>query len=829
MTRSCQTIGWALCAAGCLLALDAARLHAASPSLGNILPRGIQRGAEHEVTFQGARLADAQAIFFYDQGFEVLSLEASANAVKARVKVAPDCRLGEHVAQVRTASGISEYKTFFVGPLPATNEVEPNSDFATPQAVSLNVTVQGIVENEDVDYFVVEAKQGQRISVDVEGMRLATTLFDPYVAILDERRFELDASDDSPLSKQDAQASIVAPEDGRYIIEVRESAYGGSGASHYRLHLGTFPSPTAVYPAGGKRGEPLEVTFIGDPTGKFTRQITLPSEAGPDFAVHADDGGNVTPTGNQFRLFDHGNVLEVEPNDAVQSATPAELPLAMNGIIQAAGDVDCFAFDAKKGEVYEVECFARRIRSPLDAVMNVYYADGRSIAGNDDSRGPDSYLRFTVPEDARYVVRITDHLGRGGDDFVYRVEFGPVAPSLSLSIPRVAQYSQYRQTIYVPRGNRFGALINASRANFGGDLVLDAQAQLPPGVTMVCEPMLANMTQMPVVFEAAADAPLGGALVDFTARHADESTGIRGRFTNRADMIIAAPGQSLYWATDVQRLAIAVVDELPFHLEIQQPNVPLVRDGSMQLKIIARRKEGFTAPINVEFPFRPPGVGAGSSIKIPENQTEAFYPLNANGNAQIGTWNMFVLGSADVGGTAWVASQMARLEIAPQPVTLALERSSCEQGQSGQIYGKLTINTPFEGNAAVKLVGLPPKVEAESLEFNKDAQELIFKFKTDPTSPAGKHKNLFCEVVITQQGEPITLRAGSTELQIDQPLPMAQAQPMPTPMPMPAAQPAAPAQPTAKPLSRLEKLRLAAQQAKEAEAKGEAPAEKPPE
>ena len=33
---------------------------------------------------------------------------------------------------------------------------------------------------------MVEAKQGQRISVEVEGMRLGDTMFDPYVAILGE-------------------------------------------------------------------------------------------------------------------------------------------------------------------------------------------------------------------------------------------------------------------------------------------------------------------------------------------------------------------------------------------------------------------------------------------------------------------------------------------------------------------------------------------------------------------------------------------------------------------------------------------------------------------
>lgn len=797
-----------------VIALATAQVWAASPSLSLILPRGVQRGTEAELVFHGARLDDAAEIFFYSPGFEVLSLEPSATAVKARVRVAADCRLGEHVAQVRTRSGISEFRTFYVGLFATVPEKEPNSDFASPQPIPLNITVEGVADNEDVDYFVVEAKKGQRISADIEAMRLGTTLFDPYVAILDQRRFELVASDDTPLVYQDAAVSVVAPEDGRYVIEVREASYEGNGNCRYRLHVGTFPLPRAVYPPGGKRGEPVEVTFLGDPAGPIRQHIVVPADEGP-IAVHAADASGMASTGNLFRPFDHGNVLEQEPNDAFAQATAAELPLAFNGIIQQEGDADCFVFEAKKGQTWEVECYARRVRSPLDPVMSLYYADGRGIAGNDDSRGPDSYIRFTVPEDGKYIVRVTDHLGRGGPEFIYRIELTPVAPSLSLSIPRVDQYSQYRQTIYVARGNRFGAVINASRVNFGGELQL-APSALPQGVSLVADPMPASVSAMPVVFEAAADAPLGGMLVDLTARCTDPNVPVVGRFTNRADMILGPPGQSLYWTTTVNRLAVAVVEELPFRLEIQQPKAPLVRDGVMQLRVIAHRNEGFTKPIQVELPFRPPGVGAASSIQIPEGQSEALYPLNAAGNAAEGNWGIFVLGSADVNGQAWVSSQLARLTIAPQPVSLQMDRTSCEQGQTAHILGRLTVNTPFEGQATAKLLGLPAKTESPTVEFTKDTKELVFTVSTAPDSPPGQHKNIFAEITILHEGEPIVLRAGGTELQIDRPLPKAQpmAQPAPMPQPMAQAPPAAP--PAEKPLSRLEKLRRAAQERRNA-------------
>ena len=149
--------------------------------------------------------------------------------------------------------------------------------------------------------------------------------------------------------------------------------------------------------------------------------------------------------------------------------------------------------------------------------MVLYNAAGQPITSNDDSRGPDPYFRYTFPADGEYVLSVYDHLQRGGPGFVYRVEFLPVEPKITTGLPQVARYSQLRQQIYVARGNRFGAMVSASRENFGGELLL-APKGMPKGVKIIADPMPANASTMPVVFEAAPDAPLAGSLVDFQAR-----------------------------------------------------------------------------------------------------------------------------------------------------------------------------------------------------------------------------------------------------------------------------------------------------------------------
>ena len=81
-----------------------------------------------------------------------------------------------------------------------------------------------------------------------------------------------------------------------------------------------------------------------------------------------------------------------------------------------------------------IRTVARSImRSPLDAVVRLYQADGRYLTANDDSGGPDSLLEYTVPQDGDYIVDLRDHLERGGPEFVYRLEITRRQPSLDVA------------------------------------------------------------------------------------------------------------------------------------------------------------------------------------------------------------------------------------------------------------------------------------------------------------------------------------------------------------------------------------------------------------
>ena len=120
----------------------------------------------------------------------------------------------------------------------------------------LGTTLQGVIENEDVDYWKFTAKKGDRLSLELEGIRLGTINMDPYVAILDAKKFELATCDDSSLLLQDAYVSVIAPADGVYYAEIRDSSYIGNGNYRYRAHLGSFPRPSTVLSSRRKGWHP---------------------------------------------------------------------------------------------------------------------------------------------------------------------------------------------------------------------------------------------------------------------------------------------------------------------------------------------------------------------------------------------------------------------------------------------------------------------------------------------------------------------------------------------------------------------------------------------
>ncbi len=793
-----------LLAAACLgLVGFTATAVAARPELTDSIPRGMQRGTTQKVVLTGTRLSDGRQLLFDREGISVKSLKPLDNSkVEVELEVPPDAATGLYPLRLVADTGLSNMLMFSVGAMPTIDEVEPNSDFASPQQIENNVTIEGVVAREDEDYFAVNLKQGERLTAELEGVRIkkgrSNPFFDPYLAILNSERFELATSDDAPLLQQDCLCSIEAPEDGTYIVVVRDSSFGGNN-DRYRLHVGSYPRAIAVVPAGGPPGEVVDMTFVSVSGDAWIEKVQLPSEVSDAYPLVVSTEQGVSPSPNYIRIQPMPNVIEQEPNNSYKESTTGPLPAAFCGIIGEPNDNDYFSFEAKKDQTVHIRAYARQVlRSELDSVINVYNDQGGRVGGNDDQGGPDSFLEFKIPSDGKYHVRINDHLNKGGPGFAYRIEVKLAEPQLTLSLPDRRRYEATQ--LNVPQGNRAAVMLNAARARVGGAVDISA-IDLPEGVTITPIQMPANQSTVPLLLTATAEAKLDGRLVNLIGKIADNP--VESRFTQQHQLLIGQ-NNSVVYDYHADRAAVAVIKSVPCTIQIVPPQVPVVRNGSMDL-VVKVDRGGLDADIPIRMLYNPPGIGSSGSINIPKGQDEASIPVTANSSAAIGQWPLIVY--AAVAGNE-IATEPVTLEIADKLFNFSFPKTSSELGGEARVIVDIETTREFEGTCEVELVGLPAGVTCEksTMPVTNETEQIVFAVKISEEARVGQHKTLVARATVTSPSGVIRQTEGTGILQIDKPLPAPVAKPATKkeetkPATAPAAAPK-------KPLSRLEQLRL---------------------
>ena len=196
-----------------------------------------------------------------------------------------------------------------------------------------------------------------------------------------------------------------------------------------------------VTSAGLAEAQGLDVSLVKSdkPAGDRAR---LKLVAAADAAPGEREIRLISPTGvsNPLRVIveQYPLLAEAEPNDAAQQAQSAVLPAVLVGKIGAAGDVDCYRFDARKGQRLVFDLSAARTGSPLDATVALYDAGRKEIAANNDAHGADPFLAVDVPADGAYTLEVRDLQYRGGGDYAYRVQAGAI-PFVEALVPMTSQ------------------------------------------------------------------------------------------------------------------------------------------------------------------------------------------------------------------------------------------------------------------------------------------------------------------------------------------------------------------------------------------------------
>ncbi|MCA9221426.1 MAG: PPC domain-containing protein, partial [Planctomycetales bacterium] len=362
-----------------------------------IYPAGGQRGTSVQVqlTARNGGLKGADSIIIDGApGISVSDLKVSDKVVvEATFTIAADAEPGRRMVRVKGgATGLTGFRWFFVGPLPEHVEGQDNNTLANAESVTLPLVVNGRIDRVlDQDCFRFPAKAGQKPVVavmshwlDAMGYDLTNMGFaDLSLEVLDaEGRVLAQATD---TLGYDPLIHFEVPADGEYIARVSGMGFKGFPQAVYRLTIGEVPYPVAVFPAGGQRGETVDVQFFGPNVPPDTRHAITVSD--DPFAVQC-----VSLPGDASGIhelpFIRDDLPQQTANLDATSRERAELvsfPATIDGRFDKPGaDFWCRVQLAKDEKVTLAIMAQRHLRAAVDTAIEVLDAAGARVAFNDD-------------------------------------------------------------------------------------------------------------------------------------------------------------------------------------------------------------------------------------------------------------------------------------------------------------------------------------------------------------------------------------------------------------------------------------------------------------
>ncbi len=643
-----------------------------------MFPCGGKQGSSVECAINGNDLAGATGLYFSHAGITAESIDGK----KFKVSVAADVPVGRYDVRAVCPGGVSSPRSFVVGDRTEFIEKEPNNEPAKAERVSLPTVVNGQISGAvDVDCFVFSLKKGERVFIDCWAWRIDSKL-DATLMLYDAQGKEVAYNGD--YYGKDPFIDFTAEADGDYTVKIWDFIYSSGQDLVYRLEIGTLPHLDAIVPAVVTPGKPTSVTIYGrnlpggqpapaemqvqgKPLEMLTQEITL--NADPD-GIHA--GEAIRPPqalleGREFRLTTAGGasnplfisystepvVLEKEPNNSLETAQQLSVPCEVAGTFSPIGDLDYYSFNAKKNDKLVVEVFGERQSGLADPSLTGFDSKGKRIFNSDDLGKNIGQLRFTTttrdarwdftaPGDGQYSVQVRDlyHQQRGDPRFTYRLSIHAPQPDFRLAAAPTAEI-QPDSTVVRQGGNYWMDILAERKDGFDDPITVTAE-DLPAGVT--CEPVVIarGKTSAPLVFHAAADAPIGHAAIRVIGK---------AKIGER-DVTHAARGGGLTWATvntpGIARMfdtiMLSVRNPAPFVVTATPAAKEVAVGGTLSIKVHVDRATDWNDDVQLAG-FDLPQNATVQLVTIKKGETEGSVELKLPNNAKPGPLTFTINGS----------------------------------------------------------------------------------------------------------------------------------------------------------------------------------------
>jgi len=763
-----RRIRLAVCLGSLIACANGARSMAAPPEIKGVQPFGVQKGAETEVTFNGAHLSGrARLVAPFDVNqVPVVDPNTDNGVWKVKLNVPASTPLGTYPIRVQTEDGLSNPFLLTVGQFPQVGEIEVNNAPENAQVVNIPIVIEGQAAGNDVDFFRFTGKKGQRITIDAQCSRIGSGV-DPTIRLTTAAGKYIASADDSPGLLTDAQLLAELPEDTDYVVELSDSRYQGGKRPTYRLTIGEVPFATEVFPIGARRGEPSGFELRG---GSLAQPLITGARADDEsgfnlYRLLAHAAGSPSLEVESIASITVSDLLEVrEPADADAGAPPVRVatPVAINGRIDPAGDEDRFVVSTTPGQILRIKVAASDHASALDGILQILGANNAVLATADDTTSnspasppgkptpilsPDPSIDFTVPANTHEItLALRDLQSRGGVGFPYRITVEPVTPTFELALSNTE--------ISVPKGGTALVGVTIVRKGYTGPITLDV-LNPPPGLTV--KPGLVAAGQLVGTFSVSASAD---------ASFAPLTLKVVGRAETPAGTIVV-PGQiPLVFAQQgvlptnlMTQQGLGAAPALPPVLALEGPKEPIevVHGYGTTLPLKFGRPEGKKGALEVTPLPLPPGLTI-PALKIAEGASEGPVAVNAAVETALGTMTIGLTAKGTIDKTAATLAFPAVTLNVIRPAELQLTTPSLElkAGANVELKGKVVRKGPFKEPVTIKLAGLPAGVKADPLTLAPNQSEFTISVVADAgAKPAEAKPNVGMGFQINKKDYPI--------------------------------------------------------------------------
>ncbi len=369
---------------------------APQPRLYSLAPSGITKGTSTVVQVRGSYLNTTTAVRVDGKGVTAELVPAakgksySSSLISVKLTADSNAAPGLHELRLVTAGGASNIVRFAIGTLPEKLEVEPNeNDTNATRLENLPVAISGVISRgEDRDCYRFKAKKGQKMVFDLCGRGLHPYVSGQRPGWLEGILCLREITSIAPVIDEQAKANNLVAAKTAAVKQLNQSIKNANAV----LKKANDAVKAAQKVAKAKAGIAAKAA----------------KKAAVEKATDADKAA-AKKANDEKAAADKALAAKVA---AAKQATDK-----VNSLRQTLGKTNAELAAARKQLAEKTEA--------MNKVAGQATQPGRRIAYSDHSQGrTDPVLVHTFARDGEYVIEVRDDLYRGRADFSYRLTIG---------------------------------------------------------------------------------------------------------------------------------------------------------------------------------------------------------------------------------------------------------------------------------------------------------------------------------------------------------------------------------------------------------------------